>query len=105
MSRRAAAERLGISAASAVRFVKQRRESGATKAKRRGGDQRSQRIEEHHEAIMSAIEARPDMSVVEISEMLNLAENRAATVFSRKSRRHHRPETVFRPHSCSLWPD
>ena len=56
--------------ASAVRFVKEWRENGATKAKRLGGDQRSQRIEEHHEAIMSAIEAKPDMTLVEIAEML-----------------------------------
>jgi transposase len=70
MSRRAAAERFGISAASAVRFVREWRQSGATKAKRQGGDQRSQRIEEHHEAIMSAIEAKPDMTLVELSEML-----------------------------------
>jgi transposase len=53
MSRRAAAERFGISVASAMRFVKEWRASGATKAKRLGGDQRSQRIEEHHGAIMS----------------------------------------------------
>jgi len=70
MSRRAAAERFGISVASAVRFVKEWRQSGATKAKRQGGDQRSQRIEEHHEAIMSAIEAKPDMTLVELAEML-----------------------------------
>lgn len=70
MSRRAAAERFGISAASAVRFVREWRESGATKAKRQGGDQRSQRIEEYHDAIMSAIEAKPDMTLVEIAEML-----------------------------------
>ena len=70
MSRRAAAERFGISAASAVRFVKEWRESGATKAKRVGGDQRSRRIEEHHDAIMGAIEAKPDMTLVEIAEML-----------------------------------
>jgi transposase len=70
MSRRAAAERFGISAASAVRFVKEWRESRTTKAKRRGGDQRSRRIEEHHEAIMSAIETKPDMTLVEIAEML-----------------------------------
>jgi len=38
MSCRAAAERFGISAASAVCFVKEWRASGATKAKRRGGD-------------------------------------------------------------------
>jgi transposase len=70
MSRRAAAERFGISAASAVRFVKEWRDSGATKAKRVGGDQRSRRLEEHYEAIMGAIEAKPDMTLVEIAEML-----------------------------------
>jgi transposase len=70
MSRRAAAERFGISISSAVRFVKEWRENGATKAKRLGGDQRSQRIEEHHEAIMNAIEAKPDMTLVEIAELL-----------------------------------
>ena len=70
MSRRAAAERFGISVASAVRFAKEWRESGASRAKRQGGDQRSRRIEEHHEAIMRAIEAKPDMTLVEIAEML-----------------------------------
>ena len=70
MSRRAAAERFGVSVSSAVRFVKEWRESGATRAKRLGGDQRSRRIEEHHEAIMNAIEAKPDMTLVEIAEML-----------------------------------
>ena len=70
MSRHAAAERFGISVASAVRFVKEWRESGATRAKRVGGDQRSRRIEEHHGAIMNAIEAKPDMTLVEIAEML-----------------------------------
>jgi transposase len=70
MSRHAAAERFGISVASAVRFVKEWRESGATRAKRVGGDQRSRRIEEHHEAIMNAIDAKPDMTLVEIAEML-----------------------------------
>jgi transposase len=70
MSRRAAAERFGISVSSAIRFVKEWRESGATKAKRIGGDQRSQRIEEHHEVIMNAIEAKPDITLVEIAEML-----------------------------------
>ncbi len=70
MSRRAAADRFGVSVSSAVRFVKEWRESGATRAKRLGGDQRSRRIEEHHEAIMNAIEAKPDMTLVEIAEML-----------------------------------
>ena len=70
MSRRAAAERFGISVSSAVRYVREWREKGSTRAKRQGGDQRSHRIEEHHEAIMSAIEAKPDMTLIEIAEML-----------------------------------
>jgi transposase len=70
VSRQAAAERFGISVASAVRFVKEWRESGATKAKGKGGDQRSRRIEEHHETIMKVIEAKPDLTLVEIAEML-----------------------------------
>jgi transposase len=70
MSCRAAAERFGISVSSAVRFVKEWRESGATKAKRIGGDQRSRRIEEHHEAIMNAIKTTPDITLVEIVKML-----------------------------------
>jgi transposase len=53
-----------------VRFVKEWRASGAAKAKRLGGDQRSRHIEEHHEAIMNAIEAKPDMTLAEIAEML-----------------------------------
>lgn len=70
LSRRAAAERFGVSPSSAVRFVREWRARGATKAKQQGGDQRSSRIEEHHAAIMSAIEAKPDMTLVEIAEML-----------------------------------
>ena len=37
LSRRAAAERFGVSAASAVRFVSEWRQSGATSAKPQGG--------------------------------------------------------------------
>jgi transposase len=70
MSRRAAAKRFGVSPASAVRFVREWRESRATSAKPQGGDQRSHRIEAHREAILSAIEAKPDMTLVEVAEML-----------------------------------
>ena len=66
---RAAAERFGIWVSSDVRFVREWRQSGATRAKRPGGDQRSYRIEEHHEAIMGAIKAKPDMSLIEMAEM------------------------------------
>lgn len=70
MSRRAAAERFGISAASAVRFVSDWRENGATKAKRQGGDQRSHRIEAYREVILGAIKAKPDLTLTEIADML-----------------------------------
>jgi transposase len=73
MSRRAAAERFGISPSSAVRFVREWRESGSMRAKPQGGDQRSHRIEAHRDLILSAIEAKPDLTLEEIAEMLRSA--------------------------------
>ena len=70
MSRRGAAERFGISAASAVRFVREWRESGTKRAKRQGGDRRSHRIEAHREFILSVLEAKPDLTLEEIAKML-----------------------------------
>jgi transposase len=70
MSRRAAAERFGISPASAVRFVRGWRESGTKRAKRQGGDRRSHRIEAHRTLILSAVEAKPDLTLEEIAKML-----------------------------------
>jgi transposase len=70
MSRRAAAARFGISPSSAVRFVREWRERGSIGAKRQGGDQRSQRIETHRELILGAIEAKPDLTLVEIAAKL-----------------------------------
>jgi transposase len=70
MSRRAAAERFGISPASAVRFVREWRESRATSAKPQGGDQRSHRIEAHRDVILGAIRAKPDLTLTEIADML-----------------------------------
>jgi transposase len=70
MSRRAAAERFGISPASAVRFVRDWRESGTKRAKRQGGDRRSHRIEAHREFILSAVETKADLTLEEIAKML-----------------------------------
>jgi len=70
MSRRAAAERFGVSPASAVRFVSEWRERGATKAKPQGGDQRSHRIEGYREVILGAIKAKSDLTLTEIADML-----------------------------------
>jgi transposase len=70
MSRRAAAERFGVSPASAVRFVRDWRERGATSAKPQGGDQRSHRIEAYREVILGAIKAKPDLTLTEIADLL-----------------------------------
>lgn len=45
LSRRAAAERFDVAAASAVRRVREWRKTGSTNAKPQGGDMRSRRIE------------------------------------------------------------
>jgi transposase len=45
LSRRAAAERFGVAAASAVRWVKAWRTTSTVRPKPQGGDQRSHRIE------------------------------------------------------------
>ena len=53
-----------------MRFVSEWRQNGATSAKSQGGDQRSHRIEAHREMILSVIKANPDMTLVQIAEML-----------------------------------
>jgi len=70
MSRRAAAERFGVSASSAVRFAKEWAESGSLAARPQGGDHRSHRIEAHRDFILSAIAAKPDLTLEEIAAML-----------------------------------
>jgi transposase len=69
-SRRAAAERFGVSAASAVRWVREWRMTGARRAKPQGGDQRSHRIEAYRDILLTAIEAKVDITLVELAEML-----------------------------------
>ncbi|MER9953227.1 helix-turn-helix domain-containing protein, partial [Mesorhizobium sp. M0047] len=68
LSRRAAADRFGVAAASAVRWVREWRESGATRAKPQGGDKRSQRIEAYRDTILAAIEGQDDITLVELAE-------------------------------------
>jgi len=67
LSRRAAAERFGVSVSSAVRWVKRWRETGARGAQPLGGDKRSQRIEAYRDEILAAVEAEPDITLVEIA--------------------------------------
>jgi transposase len=70
LSRRAAAERFGVGAASAVRWVREWRDTGATGPKRQGGDTRSKRIEAYRDIILGAIDKKADITLVEIAELL-----------------------------------
>ena len=69
-SRRAAAERFGVAASTAVRWVRAWRKTGTTAAKPKGGDLRSHRIETYHVVILAAVEARKDITLAELAEML-----------------------------------
>jgi transposase len=70
LSRRAAAERFGVSAASAVRWVRANNTTGSVCAKPQGGDTRSHRIEAFSATILSAIAAQKDISLVELAQLL-----------------------------------
>ena len=70
MSRRAAARRFGVAAASAVRWVKAWRTTGTVRAKPQGGDKRSRRIEAYRAVIVAAIDAKVDITLVELADLL-----------------------------------
>lgn len=70
LSRRAAAARFGVSAASAVRWVHAWRTTGATCAKPQGGDQRSHRVEAYRDTILNRVAAQVDITLIELADML-----------------------------------
>jgi len=72
MSRRGAAERFGVSAASAVRWVGAINTTGSVAAKPQGGDTRSHRIEAFSAVILAAVTAQKDISLVELAELLRI---------------------------------
>ena len=69
-SRRAAAARFGVSVSSAIRWVQDWRESGRDKAQRQGGDRRSQRAEAYKDIVLAAVDAKVDITLVELAGML-----------------------------------
>jgi transposase len=71
LARRAAAERFGVGVATAIRRVREFRATGATAAKRKGGDLRSRRIEAFRVIIRGAVKAHVDITLVELAEMLH----------------------------------
>ncbi|WP_166298127.1 IS630 family transposase [Bradyrhizobium sp. 2S1] len=70
MSCRQAAERFGVSAASAIRWRGRLKEVGDIVPKRQGGDRKSQRIEAHSQLILAAVTAKPDITLAELRELL-----------------------------------
>jgi transposase len=71
LSCRAAAERFGVSASSAIRWRAQQRRDGGVAPRRQGGDRHSHRIEAHADLILSAVAAKSDITLAELRETLN----------------------------------
>lgn len=71
MSRRSAADRFGIAASTAIKWVDQWRRTGDVRPRPQGGDYRSQRIEVHAGEILALIAERPDITLGEIAVHLD----------------------------------
>ena len=66
----AAADRFGIAVSSAIRWVRAWRVEGRVTALPQGGDLRSHHIEAYRDVILAAIEAKVDITLVELSDLL-----------------------------------
>ena len=71
MSCRRAAERYGVSAASAVRWHHQFRTTGTVSPHKQGGDRRSKRVEAYAAFILDAIADQPDITLAELQTRLS----------------------------------
>lgn len=78
MTRRSAADRFGVAASTAIKWVAQWRQTGAVEPRPQGGDHRSQRLEAHAAEILELIDASPDITLSEIAA--RLAEAHGLTV-------------------------
>ena len=70
LSRRRAAARFGVSAASAIRWCAQRARTGVIAPKPQGGDRRSARTQAHAAKIHSLVAAEPDLTLAELRTRL-----------------------------------
>jgi transposase len=70
LSRRAAAERFGVSAASVIRWDQLRRLQGHARPRPQGGDKSSHRIEAHAAVILEAVKHHPDITLKELRALL-----------------------------------
>jgi transposase len=106
MSRRQAAVRFGVSAASAIRWQQQLVETGTVQPARQGGDRRSRRTDAHGATILALYEETPDITLAEIKAALAEQGIQAGigTLWrffdrhgiTRKKRRHMRPNRTDR---------
>ena len=67
---RQAAERFGVSAASAIRWRARERLEGHARPKALGGDRRSVRIEAHADLILGWVKVEPDLTLAELRTRL-----------------------------------
>ena len=67
MSRWAAADRFGIAASTAVKWVRRWRDTGSKAPRPQGGDKRSDRIEAHAEEVLELVAAMRDVTLAEIA--------------------------------------
>lgn len=66
-------ERVGVAAATVIRWHDQRRSTGTYAAKPQGGDTRSRRIEAYRETVLRLHEARRDITLDELRRELGHA--------------------------------
>ncbi|HET6320875.1 MAG TPA: IS630 family transposase [Hyphomicrobium sp.] len=69
---RAAADRFGVAASTAVKWVRRWRDTGVVVPRRQGGDRRSDRIENHAAEILGLIASKIDITLAEIAEHLSV---------------------------------
>ena len=70
LSRRQAAVRFGVSAASAIRWQQLAAQHGTPKPQQQGGDRRSGKIEAHADLILGAYKMTPDITLAELQALL-----------------------------------
>jgi transposase len=103
LSCRAAAERFGVGASSAIRWVARARETGDCVAKKPGGDRRSFRIDAHASLILGWTEAEPDLTLAELSARLDEAVGYRAAPSVHRFFERHGVTRKKRPRTVSHW--
>lgn len=78
---RHAAERFGVSPASASRWRTRQREQGDARPKAQGGDRKSHRIDAYKRTILSLLEETPDITIEELRQ--SLSEKASASAMAR----------------------